>query len=72
MTATEAKPVEQTCCGTETTCERPATAKKVFMPRANVYETKDTVELVADVPGVDEKSLQRVRLFSCGQEIKVF
>ncbi|MEI6235067.1 MAG: Hsp20/alpha crystallin family protein [Planctomycetota bacterium] len=57
MTATETKPINQACCGTDATCERPAVATKVFMPRADVYETKEHVELVADVPGVDEKTL---------------
>jgi len=57
MTATETKPAAQQTCGANATCERPAAAKKVFTPRADVYETKDTVELFADMPGVDEKSL---------------
>ena len=56
MTATETTPVTQKPCADGSTCERP-TARKIFMPRADVYETKDTVELFADLPGVDEKSL---------------
>jgi len=31
--------------------------RKVFMPRADVVETKDSVVVLADMPGVDEKSL---------------
>jgi HSP20 family protein len=33
------------------------TERKVFMPRADVYETADGVIVEADMPGVDEKSL---------------
>lgn len=36
----------------ERTRERP-----VFAPRTDIYETEDAVVLVADMPGVDEKSL---------------
>lgn len=31
--------------------------RKVFMPRADVYETAESVIVEADMPGVDEKSL---------------
>lgn len=55
MTATETRPVARTC--DNSTCERPAASKKIFLPRADIYETKDTVELYADLPGIDEKSL---------------
>ena len=58
MTATETKPsVQNTCCASAAP-ERPEAAKKVFLPRADIYETKDAVELVADMPGVDEKSVE--------------
>jgi HSP20 family protein len=33
------------------------TERKVFLPRADVYETADGVIVEADMPGVDEKSL---------------
>jgi len=47
---TEKREVAET--GAERTRERPA-----FVPRADVYETGDTIVVVADMPGVDEKSL---------------
>lgn len=31
--------------------------KKVFLPPVNVYETKDKIIIFADMPGVDEKSV---------------
>jgi len=31
--------------------------RKVYAPRVDIYETKDTIVLVADMPGVDEKSI---------------
>lgn len=30
---------------------------KTFIPRVDIYETKDALFLVADMPGVDEKSV---------------
>jgi HSP20 family protein len=30
---------------------------KTFVPRVDIYETKDFIYLVADMPGVDEKSV---------------
>jgi HSP20 family molecular chaperone IbpA len=32
--------------------------RRVFLPRTDIYETKDSLELVMDVPGVDEKSVE--------------
>jgi HSP20 family molecular chaperone IbpA len=32
-------------------------ARRVTMPRADIYEAKDGVHLVADMPGVDESSI---------------
>jgi HSP20 family protein len=29
---------------------------KVYVPRADIYETKDSIVLVVDMPGVDEKA----------------
>ncbi len=62
MTVTETPNAVQTayqaCCAESSTCEGAASSKKVFLPRADIYETKDTVELYADLPGVDEKSLE--------------
>lgn len=31
--------------------------RKVFQPRADVYETADTIVVLADMPGVDEHSI---------------
>ena len=31
--------------------------RRVFIPRTDIYETDDKVFLVADMPGVDEKSI---------------
>jgi HSP20 family molecular chaperone IbpA len=30
---------------------------KTFMPRVDIYETKDSLFLIADMPGVDEKTV---------------
>jgi HSP20 family protein len=32
--------------------------RRVFTPRADVYDTKDAILIVANVPGADEKSLE--------------
>lgn len=39
--------------GMERTRER-----RVFVPRADIHETGDAIHLTADMPGVDEKSLE--------------
>lgn len=31
--------------------------RKVYVPRADIYETKDTIVLITDMAGVDEKSI---------------
>jgi HSP20 family protein len=31
--------------------------RRVFMPRADIYETADAIFLISDMPGVDEKSV---------------
>lgn len=31
--------------------------RKVFVPRADIYETSDEIVVLADVPGVDEKTI---------------
>jgi HSP20 family protein len=36
---------------------RPLAKKPLFMPRADVYETRDALIVEADVPGADEKSV---------------
>lgn len=42
--------------------ENPAAAERIrnvktFVPRVDIYETKDALFLVADMPGVDEKAV---------------
>jgi HSP20 family molecular chaperone IbpA len=46
------KQVAQTPVETERTKNR-----KVYVPKVDIYETKDTLVILADVPGVDEKSV---------------
>jgi HSP20 family molecular chaperone IbpA len=46
----EKREVEES--GAERTRDRPA-----FVPRADIYETDDEIFVVADMPGVDESSL---------------
>ena len=31
--------------------------RKVYLPKVDIYETKDAVILIADMPGVDDKSI---------------
>lgn len=31
--------------------------RKVYVPRVDIYETKDSIVLIANMPGVDEKSV---------------
>src|SRR5262249_8824868 len=35
----------------------PVRTARTFVPRADIYETSDTIVLLADVPGVDENSI---------------
>ncbi|MBI9043765.1 MAG: Hsp20/alpha crystallin family protein [Anaerolineaceae bacterium] len=32
--------------------------RRIFVPRADIYEEEDKVVVIADLPGVDEKSLE--------------
>jgi HSP20 family protein len=48
----EAEKREVDDTGAERTRDRPA-----FVPRADIYETDDAIFVVADMPGVDESSL---------------
>lgn len=32
-------------------------SRRVYVPKVDIYETKDAIVLVADMPGVDEKSI---------------
>ena len=38
--------------------ERVAAKRRTFAPRTDIFETKDAIVLVADMPGVDEASLE--------------
>ena len=55
MTQTETKPVPASCCAPERAAA--PRAAKTYPPRADIYETKDNVVIVADMPGVDDKSV---------------
>jgi HSP20 family molecular chaperone IbpA len=37
--------------------ERPRN-RKVYLPKVDIYETKDAVTLIADMPGIDDKSVE--------------
>lgn len=52
-TSTPATPLQKQ----EAQAPQSARARRVFMPRANIYETPDAIVLVADMPGVDEKGV---------------
>jgi len=34
--------------------------RKIYVPQVDIYETKDSIVLVADIPGTDEKSVDIV------------
>lgn len=51
---TETNTLTQTAERKPETYEKP---RSVFMPRADILETKDAVVILADMPGVDEKNL---------------
>ncbi len=42
----------QSFAGTERT-----RSKRVYVPKVDIYEAKDAIMLIADMPGVDEKSV---------------
>lgn len=42
---------------TTQTQDKSATRHAVFMPRADIYETKDALVVLADMPGVDEHAV---------------
>lgn len=33
-------------------------ARKVYVPRVDIYETKESIVLIANMPGVDDKSVE--------------
>jgi HSP20 family molecular chaperone IbpA len=42
---------------TPETSPAPRAERKVFLPAVNIYETQERIVLMADMPGVDEKSV---------------
>ena len=47
--------------GTQNSAElERAQGRKVYLPKVDIYETKDAVILIADMPGVDDKSVDVV------------
>ena len=38
----------------------PKVERRVYMPRTDIYETRDAFVVVADMPGVDEKNVEIV------------
>jgi len=57
--ATEAKEITKQEAKQPAGTERTRT-KKVYVPQVDIFETKDSIVLVADMPGVDEKSVDIV------------
>jgi len=54
----ETKQELQSQTGTSPAVETEGTRnRKIYLPRVDIYETKDAIVLVADMPGVDEKSV---------------
>ena len=54
--STQTQALEQKAPTALATPERPA-ARRVFSPRADVYETPEEIVVVAEMPGVSEESL---------------
>ncbi len=54
--AKETKEVQKQAAQTTVEMERTRN-RKVYVPKVDIYETKETIVLVADMPGVDEKSV---------------
>ena len=51
--ATEEKDIKKQPAQTPLEMER-TRSRKVFVPRVDIYETKESIVLIADMPGVDE------------------
>ncbi len=47
---------EETCAATEDQYKS-SEPKRTYIPKSDIYETDETVSIWADMPGVDEKSL---------------
>ena len=55
----EIKELQKQSAQTPVETERTRT-RKVYVPKVDIYETKASIVLVADMPGVDEKSVDVV------------
>lgn len=55
----ETKEVQKQSAQTPVETERTRNSK-VYVPKVDIYETKEAIVLVADMPGVDEKSVDVV------------
>jgi HSP20 family molecular chaperone IbpA len=51
--ATEEKDIKKKPAQNPVETER-TRSRKVFLPKVDIYETKDSIVLIADMPGVDE------------------
>jgi HSP20 family molecular chaperone IbpA len=54
--ANEKKEVQKKTAATPVEAER-TRSRKVYVPRVDIYETKDAMVMIADMPGVDEGSV---------------
>jgi len=52
----EAREISKEVAQTPTETERTRN-RKVYVPKVDIYETKDSMVLIADMPGVDESSV---------------
>jgi HSP20 family molecular chaperone IbpA len=50
----------QTQNGQPVAAVRPTQPRRIYSPRTDVFETKDAIVVVADMPGVEEKNLEIV------------
>ena len=50
----------QTAPVKQATPAAPKVERRVYMPRTDIYETRDAVVVLADMPGVDEKNVEIV------------
>jgi len=54
--ATEEKHIKKQPAQTPVETER-TRSRKVFLPKVDIYEARDSIVLIADMPGVDEKNV---------------
>ena len=55
--AQETREISKEVAQTPTETERYARNRKVYVPKVDIYETKDSMVVIADMPGVDESSV---------------